>query len=135
MIRLKNTKDFVIQMSVPGTQAVGNDLEVNLVPFAGQIKAIYAKLGTAGTTSTQVTDIKKNGVSIFSSGGLSFATGSQACTYGALTQNPTQVAQGDILRIDTTAINTTPGKDLAIFIVVEKLPGGQVAAMLTDAVQ
>lgn len=123
MIRARNLGELIIDLSVPGAQAVNANAKTFVVPFACQLKAVYAKLGTAGTTGTQTTDLMKNGTSFVSAGHLlSFATGVQACTYGNgnLTADPLTFAKGDIIEVNTSAIHTTPAKDLAILIVLER---------------
>lgn len=119
MIRVRNVADFVDKITVAGTQSAADNLGLSMAPFNGVIDAIYAKLGTAGVTGTQITDLKKNGTSIFSgSTKLNFGDGTTACTYGALSTNPTPVAKGDIIRVQTTQVNSgTPAKDLIIYIV------------------
>lgn len=131
MIRARNLGEIVVDLSVPGTQAVNANAKTFLVPFACQLKAIYAKLGTAGTTGSQTTDLLKNGTSFVSSGHLlSFASTSQAATYGNanLTADPLQFAKGDIIEVDTSAVHTTPAKDLAILLVLERTRGGGKSA-------
>ena len=92
------------------------------MPYAGRIKAIYAVLGTAGTTNTQTTDILKNGTTIASSGTvLSFATTSTTPTYATLvSSNLPIVAKGDVLQAVNTAIHTTPAIDCAIAVVIQR---------------
>lgn len=137
-IKLHNQGEYLIKLTVPGTQATSANAVAlsEPIPFDGQIKAVWAKLGTAGTTSTQQTDLLKNGATMLSSGVMfSFPTTVAAATYGDanLSANPTQVSKGDILSLLTSAINTTPGKDLSVGVVIQRRKGtGCVNAMLTD---
>lgn len=139
MIRLRNQEDFVVNLSLSGTQTTvttangGRKISPPL-PHSGVIKAIYAKLGTAGTTNTQTTDIQKNGSSIAATGtALSFPTGVTAATYNALTTNPTPVAVGDILAAVNTAVHSTPAVDCAIAVVIQRERAADlITAMLTD---
>lgn len=135
MQRIKNLGELPVALQIAGTQAVANDQAVVIAPFAGIIAALFAKLGTAGTTSTQNTDVKKNGTTIFASGAaaLQFPTTVASCTYGALAVNPTLVAKGDVIRLDTTAVNTTPGKDLTVWVVFRRTRSARgTQAMETD---
>jgi len=123
MIRVKNLGEKVVDLFVGGAQAVANDVAGVIAPFNGFIQAIYAKVSTAGTTGTQNTDIKKNGTTIFSSGAaaLQFASAATAATYGALAaSNPVPVSKGDIIRLDTTAVHTTPARGLMVSIVFRR---------------
>jgi hypothetical protein len=134
MIRLKNQNEILVDFGVPGTQSAAANKQVFVVPFACQLKAIYGKLGTAGTTGSQVNDINKNGTTIFSGATkLNFATGVQAATYGPQTANPTQFAKGDILSLDVDSIHTTPAVNLALVLVLERVnSGAKVSATITD---
>jgi hypothetical protein len=123
MLRMKNSGELLVPLTVGGAQAVANDVASVIAPFTGFIAAIYAKLSTAGITSTQNTDIKKNGTTIFASGAaaLQFPTTVANCTYGALAAaNPVPVTKGDVIRLDTTAINTTPGRGLTVILVFRR---------------
>lgn len=136
-IKLKNKSEFLIDaFSLPGTQAAGTHKACLVIPFACQLKAIYGKLGTAGTTGTQSNDIKKNGTSIFSGATkLDFATGVTAATYGALSTNPTTFVKGDILTMDVASVHSgVAAIDLCILLVLQKTKAsGPVGAMLTDS--
>lgn len=123
MMRIKNNGELAIPLSASGTQAVLNGSGVAIAPFNGFIQAIFARLGVAGTTGAQNTDIKKNGVTIFASAAaaIAFASGATSATYGALaTANPPSVVKGDVLRLDTTAIHTTPAIGLVVMIVFRR---------------
>lgn len=129
-IRLRNQKEFVVNLTLSGTQTTtttgpGGRVCSPPMPYAGRIKAIYAVLGTAGTTNTQTTDILKNGTTLAGSGTvLSFATTATAPTYAALTSAAPTVAKGDVLQAVNTAIHTTPAVDCSIAVVIEKLNAG-----------
>lgn len=137
MIKLRNEGEYYVILKAPGAQAVSaNDAAASEpLPFAGVIKAVYAKLGTAGTTSTQLTDLQKNHATLLSSGSMfSFASTSQDPTYGNanLLTDPTPVSKGDILSLVTSQINTTPGRDLAVAVVIaRKVATGDTGAMQT----
>ena len=127
MINLKNKGEELIDLAVAGTQAVANDLAVAIVPFKGFIRGIFARLDTAGTVSgTQITDVKLNGSSIFSGATkLNFAAASKTPTYGALTTALTTVNEGDTITLHTTAVNGTPGKNLAVAINIRRGRAGE----------
>lgn len=137
MLRLKNTGEFEdLQCGQAGvTTAVA--ITCFVIPFACQLKGILARAGTAGTTGTSNTDIRKNGTSIFASGAaaIQFASGSTTPTYGALAAStPPTFAKGDVVTIVNTVLHTTPIQNLALAVCFQKLSAsGQVGAMLTDS--
>lgn len=138
MIKLRNQEEFIVNLTIAGTQTTtttgtGNRATSLPMPYAGRIKAIYAKLGTAGTTNTQTTDVLINGTTIAASGtALSFATTATAPTYATPTTQPPTVAKGDILTAVNTAIHTTPAVDCAIVVVIQKATASDsVSAMQT----
>jgi hypothetical protein len=90
------------------------------------LKAVFARVGVAGVTGTQTTDLLKNGASLVSSGTLlSFATTSTSPTYSAnLSPNPTVFAKGDILQLKNTAVHTTPAVDQVVLLVLERARAG-----------
>lgn len=137
MIKIRNQAELVLDLGVPGTQSATADKQVFVVPFACQLKAIFAKLGTAGVTGSQIIDVNKNGVTIFSNATkLTFATAVQACTYGPFTADPTQFAKGDIITVDVDQIHTTPAKNLALVLVLQRTNRavGRVTATQTDSI-
>jgi len=121
-IVIHEQNEKMLRLTVPGTQAVADHLDVCVIPFDGVIRGILARLDTAGTTGTQTTDILLNGVSIFSGATLvNFASTSRVPTYGALTTNPPKVKKGDTVRLNTTAVHSgTAGKSLAIDITIRR---------------
>lgn len=138
MIRIKNLQEVEEAVFVGGAQAVANDVASIIAPFNGIIAALFFRVSTAGTTATQNTDIKINGVTIFASSNtaIQFASGSTSPTYGALAAtNPPKVNKGDIVRLDTTAVNTTPARGLTGYIVFRRQRGAYGAAVMeTDTV-
>lgn len=123
MIRAKNQGEMVVPLAAGGTQAVLNGAGVLIAPFNGFIQAIFARLGVAGTTGSQNTDIQKNGVTVFASGaaGVQFATTSKVPTYGALAAaNPIPVSKGDIITLNTTTVHTTPAIGLVVLLTFRR---------------
>lgn len=115
--------EILLDLSVPGLQVnASTDLEAAVVPFAGTIRGIIARLDTAPSAGgTQVTDIKLNGTTIFSGATkINFASGSKSPTYGAFTVNPTVVAKGDVLTVHTPTAGATVGKNLAIQVCIRR---------------
>jgi hypothetical protein len=118
MIRVKNTEEFVVDLSIPGTQAV-KTLQIGrrcfVIPFACVLKGIYAKLGTAGVTNNSDYDVDKNGTTILSStGGIRFATTAVAPNAITLTADPTSFAKGDVIAVECDAIATTPAVNFCL---------------------
>ncbi|KKM91630.1 hypothetical protein LCGC14_1226590 [marine sediment metagenome] len=134
MIKLQDRDDFKVFISVPGTQTTGKKFVI-VAPFAGWIKAAYARLGTAGITGTQTVDINSGGSSIFASGGIAFTTG-RGGTAAALTANPTSVAKGDFLDISVDGIHSgTAAVDLSVVLVLTRTkPAGTLFAAIEVSV-
>src|SRR5712672_3633524 len=104
-IKLRNhaeSEDFAAGQ--PGASTVST-IAVFLIPFPCVLKGVIARAGTAGTTGTSNTDIRKNGTSVFASGAtaIQFATTSATPTYGAFAAaNPATFAKGDVVTIVNT---------------------------------
>jgi hypothetical protein len=98
------------------------------------VKGILARLGTASGTQATIVDVLKNGVTIFASGKVNFATSSATPTYGPLTLNPTPLAKGDILKVIVTQVGSAPAPvDLALAILFSRTHGGRMPGqMITD---
>lgn len=128
-IHVRNNDEFVVELSIPGTQTTTAGAQSTRqnsapLPFDGFIKAVYARLGIAGITGSQTIQVLKNGTNICSSTNplVSFATTVATPTYGNanLSADPTQVAKGDVLTAVNTAVHTTPAVDLALVLVIER---------------
>lgn len=139
MIKLKNQGEVLLELATTGTQstASGNAAKTSsvIVPFAGRLKAVFARLGVAGVTGTQTTDILLNGASLVSTGTLlSYASTSVVPTYATanLNNNPPIFAKGDVLQMTTTAVASgTTAIDQCIYLVIERQRSGS----WNDAVQ
>jgi hypothetical protein len=135
MIQLRNTEDFLVDFSVPGTQTAATNKVCWVAPFAGRIKALYAKLGTAGVTGSQVNDISKNGTTIFGTPGIDFATTAVDPTYNALAADPHEFVKGDVFTLDVDSIHTgTAAVNLCLFMTVSR-GVSKLAGVLTGAVE
>lgn len=135
-IRLKNRAEFEdYQAGQPGTMSA-TTITTFVLPFNCVLKGLLARAGTAGTTGTSNTDVRKNGTSVFSSGAaaIQFASGSTTPTYGALAATPPpSFVKGDILTIVNTVVHTTPIQNLSIALCFQKQGGsGLVATLLLD---
>jgi hypothetical protein len=136
-IKLKHRAELEdLQAGQPGTMTAAT-ITVFVIPFACVLKGILARLGTAGTTGTSNTDIRKNGTSIFASGAtaIQFASTVATPTYGAIAAaNPPSFVKGDVVTVVNTVVHTTPAVNLAIALVFQKQAGsGVVAALITDS--
>lgn len=124
-----------LQAGQPGTSSA-TTITVYVAPCPLVLKGIIARAGTAGTTGTSNTDIRKNGTSIFASGAtaIQFATGVATPTYGALAAaNPATFAKGDIITVVNTVVHTTPITNLAIALLFQRLKNsGLVAGTILD---
>lgn len=141
MIKMKNCGDFVAELTISGAQATGTTASARtscIAPFAGRLSTIFGRLGTAGVTGTQTTDVLVNNVTLVSSGTLlSYATTAVIPTYntGNLVTNPPFVNKGDVITLQNTAIHTTPANDQAVYITIERQRSGSMAeAMQSDTV-
>ena len=130
-VRVRSRSEFEdLQAGQPGNSTVAS-ITTFVIPFPCVLKGVLARAGTAGTTGTSNTDIRKNGTSIFASGAtaIQFASGSTTPTYGALAAtNPPVFAKGDVVNIQNTVIHTTPIVNLSIALNFQRLRGSGVAA-------
>lgn len=133
MIVQRDIGEFTRSVSMPGNASTGVKA-LWLIPYACQLKSVYAKSRTAGTTATQTVDLLKNNTTIFSGAVLiNQATGVTVNTYGPLTTNPTTFVKGDQLAVSVATINTTPAVDWTLELCFQRLRGtGAGAAMETD---
>ncbi|KKN13856.1 hypothetical protein LCGC14_1002070 [marine sediment metagenome] len=120
MIKLQDRDDFKVFISVPGTQTTGKKY-VFVMPFAGWLKAVYSKLGTAGVTGTQTVDINKGGSSVLGTL-ITFATTNVDPNLAAVfTADPTSFAKGDFVSVDVDAIHSgTAAIDLSVALVFSR---------------
>lgn len=137
-VKVKSRAEFEdLQAGQAGNMTVAS-ITTFVIPFACVLKGVLARLGTAGTTGTSNTDIRKNGTSIFASGAtaIQFASGSTTPTYGAVAAaNPPTFAKGDVVNVQNTVIHTTPGVNLSIALNFQRLRGsGVTAALQTDTI-
>lgn len=121
-IVLHDINEDTLDMDIPGTQTQTADQAACIVKFPGVIRGILARLDTAPSAAgVQVTDVKLNGVSIFSGGTkINFATGATVPTYGAFTTNPTKVAKGDTITLHNSSVTGTAGKNFAMTITIRR---------------
>lgn len=146
MIKNRNMGDFIIELTLPGIQTSTATLNTGaasaVVPFAGRISAVFARMQTQGTTGTQNVDLLKNGTSLTSASGLfnfpSTVGGTTAPTYTTanLLTNPPTVAKGDIISVLNKTIHTgTAAQFLTVYLNVERARTGTFNdAMQTDTI-
>ncbi len=145
MIKMKNCGDFVAEISVSGQQSTtaGSPQCQSscIVPFNGRVSAIFARLRTAGTTSTQTVDLYKNGASVTGGNsvfGFASATVIPVYTTASITStigNPIKVNKGDVLSTVNTATNTTAGHDLSVYLTIERQRTGTFDdPIITDSI-
>lgn len=140
-IVMHDVNEYIMEFSVPGTQTVADNLQANIAPFDGTIRGILARLGTAGTVSgTQITDIKKNGTTIFgASPKITFAATSKSPAvdttgYSNTTAQPSTFSKGDVFTIQNTAVHGTPGANLVIHVTLRRNHASPYAAFDKDSV-
>lgn len=145
MIKMKNCGDFVMELTVSGAQTTTAGQPTTqtsaIVPFAGRISAIFARLKVQGTTGTQNVDLLQNATSLTSNAGVfnfpSTVGGNAAPTYtlANLTStagNPVKVNKGDVIScVNKTIHSGTAANDLSIYITLER----QRAGSFDDAIQ
>ena len=126
-IKLQQRTEFdAFDVGIPGTiTAAQVSSTIILVPFPLTLKGIFATLGTAGVTGNSTFDILKNGVSIFASGTITFATTSTVATYGPFTAGATSFVKGDIIKIKNLTIAATPPVDFALALNFARVRGSQ----------
>jgi len=127
MIKTRNQGEILAEMGINGSQSAtpgsAGYSDTFVVPFNCRLKAVFARLGVAGVTGTQTTDLLLNGVTQVSSGTLlSFATTATSPTYSAnLSPNPPVYTKGQILRLVNTGIHSgTAAIDLSVILVLER---------------
>lgn len=130
MIKTKNLGEYILELATTGAQsatahAASTTCSV-IVPFAGRLKAVFARLGVAGTTGTQTTDILLNGTTMLASGTvLSYASTVASPTYNvAFLTSPPIFAKGDVLTLKNTAVHTTAADDQIVFLTIERQRAG-----------
>lgn len=64
-IKIRNLDEQDIVLVAGGTQAAGNNKDIDFAGFRGFISNIYAQLDVDGADGSQISDIHKNGVTIF----------------------------------------------------------------------
>lgn len=119
MIRIRNKDDFEVFVSVVGTQGTG-DKFFYTAPFDCWLKAMFAKLGTAGTTGVQTIEITDETTTIFTSALISFATTAVSPTYGPTVVDPHFFSKGDRIVVNVAAVHSTPATDLALTLVLSR---------------
>lgn len=120
-IVMHDVNEVVMDLSVPGTQTTNANAASTVMPFAGTIRGILARLGTAPTVAgNNIFDILKNGTTIFAAAPkITFATGATTPTYSALTANPTIVAKGDVLTVANVG-TATVGVNLGLLVTIRR---------------
>ena len=146
MIKMKNCGDFLMELTVSGAQTTTAGAPTTqtsaIVPFAGRISAILARLKIAGATTAQNVDLFVNGTSLTGGAGLfSFGVGvggNQAPTYtpANLTSNPVLVNKGDVISCVNLTVGSAPaGNDLSLYLNIERQRTGTFDEQLqTDTV-
>jgi hypothetical protein len=120
MIKVRDKDDFEVFISVLGTQTTGKKY-VFVMPFAGWLKSMYAKLGTAGLTGNQAVDINDEGVSIFLGTRLTFTSSSVDPVYGDLSTDPHFFSKGDFIDVSVDTIHSgTAAIDLSVVLVFSR---------------
>lgn len=134
MIKTKNLGEYILELSTTGAQSASAHAASTtcsvIVPFAGRLKAVFGRLGVAGVTSTQTSDILLNGTTMLASGTvLSYATTSVVPTYNvAFLTSPPVFAKGDVLTLKNTAIHSgTAADDQCVFVTIERQRSGSFA--------
>ena len=144
MIKLKNVDEYVVEMKKPGSLAAATDIANAVVPFASTLKAIFVRVGAAGTkpgdANTNVAvDVNKNGTTILTTSKVTFDGSSVApSSYGAFATNPPTFAKGDVISFDIDSVfngtGPTQPKNLSVLLVLQRGRGSKVAAVETDTV-
>jgi len=118
-----------------GTMTVAT-VALFVAPFPLVIRGILARAGTAGVTGTSNTDIKINGVSIFTSSAsaIQFSSGATVPSYGGFAASSApKLNKGDIVSIVTTVIHSTPITNLAVALSFQFHANANITAIATDS--
>ncbi len=128
-IRAAVFHEAILGLNITGALAAGASKAVAVVPFAGRLARIFAKVRAAGTkpgdaTTNVVLDVNKNGTSIASGTVATFDGSATSPTYGTGVTGDIIVAEGDILTLDVDTVfngtGPTQPSDLVVAIVLER---------------
>ena len=135
MIRIKNIGEQRILLKARSTQAAGLTFDTAFVENDGVIDNIYALLGTAGITGSEIADVHKNGVTIFAAAPkLTFPTTVADATYSLLTAAARKVLKGDRLTLDIDSVHSgTAAIDLWVYIVIRRKTDNSVETNLAPS--
>ncbi len=111
MIDARRQSDYIVHLRAPGTQTAATNKDFGILPFACELIGIIARLGTAGTTGSQICDVNKNGTTIFAKAAkITFATTVATPTAFASDETavsaPVQFAEGDNISFDVDSIHS-----------------------------
>jgi hypothetical protein len=122
LIKYRNQGEYAVELGFSGSHLVTSGGGAFVLPFGARLKAIYARLGTAGVTGALTVDVFKNGATLLGSGtALSFASTATVPTYNtAFTTNPPTFIKGDVVTLSLGAVQSTPAKDLVVELVFER---------------
>jgi hypothetical protein len=150
MIKQRNIGDFIAHLTINGTQTTTEtepgETAICIMPFAGYLTGIFARVGTAGITGSQTTDLLVNTAasaysgftSLVSTGTLlSYATTANAPTYNTanLNNNPILLLKGDIIQLKNTAVQSTPAVDQCVYLLFTRQRDSTAAEPLqTDTI-
>jgi hypothetical protein len=131
MIDVRKQSDFILHLDAPGTQTAATNKAFKILPFACELIGIVSRLGTAGTTGSQVVDLNKNGTTIFSKAAkITFATTVATPTAFASDETaitaPVQFAEGDNVSFDVDSIHTTPAVNFSLVLLFRRTGVGGV---------
>lgn len=135
-IKQRNRDDILVNLSVPGTQSAAVNKQTFVVPFACRLTHIYALLGTAGTTGSQIVDVNKNGTTIFTGATkLTFPSTVAAATYDTFSTDPPVFVKGDRITVDVDSIHTTAAVNLNLLLVLTRSRRMAPVKVVTNATE
>ena len=122
-MNLKNKLRYALYRIIDPTTGVSVATTVggNFVwPFAGSLMEIGATVDTAGVTGNMTIDVKKNGVSIFTTNLINIPTASTTSRSSTIASNITTngFVIGDIYTFDVTVVQSTPALGLMMYMNV-----------------
>ena len=135
MIKLQDRDDFEVYVSNVGP-ATGGKKFFFTIPFDCWLKAMFAKLGAAGSTSGNLdVDINDGASSIFSGNPIRFAVDTVNPVYGALTTDPHPFTKGDQVDVTIDAIHGSQSIDLSVVLVFTRTrPAGVISGAVEVSV-
>jgi len=111
----------IIRMDAAGALTVGTNKDFLVVPIAGSITAVYLYRETAGSSSSTILDVHKNGTTLWTTGGNrpQIAFDDSDKKVAATLPDVVAVAAGDILTLDVDQVEAGSPADAVLTLSID----------------